>query len=123
MRVGSFENLPNFAPSLLPLSGPHLLQAAGVQLGFVDDLDGNLEVEEDTGKGPPTQITLGCLSFAPSHRKPSIWAIPSGWGTWVSGPLHMLLPLFPVLPLLLQGNILYSTGGPGWGCSRGCESG
>lgn len=47
MRVGGFEDpLPNLAPNLLPLLGPHLLQAAGVQLGFVNDLDGNLEVEE-----------------------------------------------------------------------------
>ena len=29
-----------------PSPQPHLLQAAGIQLGFVDDLDGNLEGEE-----------------------------------------------------------------------------
>lgn len=47
MRVGRFEDpLPNLAPALLPLPGPHLLQAAGVQLGFIDDLDGDLETEE-----------------------------------------------------------------------------
>lgn len=43
---GSKDPLPSFAPTLLPLPGPHLLQTAGVQLGFVDDLDGNLEVGE-----------------------------------------------------------------------------
>lgn len=43
---------------------PHLLQAAGIQLGFVNDFDGNLEVKEGgKGQGISTWIT---------------WAIPSG---------------------------------------------
>lgn len=45
--MGGLEDpLPNLTLTLLPLAGPHLLQAAGVQLGFVDDFDGNLEVKE-----------------------------------------------------------------------------
>lgn len=46
MRVGGFSDpLPHLGPTLLPLPKPHFLQAAGVQLGFVNDLDGDLEVE------------------------------------------------------------------------------
>lgn len=51
MRVGGFEDpLPNFAPALLALPGPYLLQAAGVQLSFIDDLDGDLEVAKGRGE-------------------------------------------------------------------------
>lgn len=51
MRMGCFKDpLPNLSPALLPFPGSHLLQAAGVQLGFVDDLDGDLEMEQ-RGKG------------------------------------------------------------------------
>ena len=107
MRVGGFDDpLPNLVPNPLPLPRPHFLQAAGVQLGFVNDLDGDLEVEGrckrsrsqglKLGKPLSNQITRGCPSSAPSHRKPSIRAIPGGREIWASGPLHKLLPLCPV---------------------------
>lgn len=40
------EGLGRLVP-WLSLPGPHLLQAAGIQLGFINDLDGDLEVEEE----------------------------------------------------------------------------
>ena len=70
MRMGCFKDpLPNLSPALFPFPGSHLLQAAGVQLGFVDDLDGNLEMEE-RGKGqgiigPQPQAGKGSLIQTP----------------------------------------------------------
>lgn len=71
-RVGGLEHpLPNLTPTLLSLAGTHLLQAAGVQLGFVDDFDGNLEVKEaGEGQGTPTQITWDVLPLPQLTEKP-----------------------------------------------------
>lgn len=69
MRVGSVEDPPpDFAPALLALPGPHLLQAAGVQLGFVDDLDGDLEVE---GTGERSK-----------HCRPELGKVPRLGSSW-----------------------------------------
>lgn len=89
MRVGAFDDpLPNRVPNPLPLPRPHFLQAAGIQLGFVNDLDGDLEVEGrgkrsksqglELGKALSTQITQGYPSSASFHRKASIRVMPGG---------------------------------------------
>lgn len=83
MRAACFEDpLPKLAPALLPIPGPHFLQAAGVQLGFVDNLDGDLEVEErqegtvkgpralQLGKGPPAQVPQDVPPWFPFTDSP-----------------------------------------------------
>ena len=92
MRVGGFKNpLPNLSPALLPLLGSHLLQAAGVQLGFVDDLDGDLEMEErgkgqgttgpQAGKGPLIQTPWYVLPLSPFRNSalPGPFLVDGDW--------------------------------------------
>lgn len=58
------------SPGLLPCSpllGPPL-QAAGVQLGFVDDLDGDLEMEDREKVKVPQALKLGKGSLIQTPR-------------------------------------------------------
>lgn len=78
--MGGLEDpLPNLTPTLPPLPGPHLLQAAGVQLGFVDDFDGNLEVKEVGGRsGYPNSRSPGMAFLYPLSQKNLNLGHPSG---------------------------------------------
>ena len=92
MRVGgSKDPLPDLSPALLPPLGSHLLQAAGVQLGFVDDLDGDLEMEErgkgqgttgpQAGKGSLIQTARYVLPLSPFRNSalPGPFLADGGW--------------------------------------------
>lgn len=92
MRVGGFKDpLPDLSPALLPLLGSHLLQAAGVQLGFVDDLDGDLEMEDrgkgqgttgpQAGKGSLIQTARYVLPLSPFRNSalPGPFLVDGGW--------------------------------------------
>lgn len=92
MRVEGFKDpLPGLSPTPLPPLGSHLLQAAGVQLGFVDDLDGDLEMEErgkgqgatvpQAGKGSLIQTPRYVLPLSPFRNSalPGPFLVDGGW--------------------------------------------